>query len=160
MRGEKIMESEVQKEFSRIFEARTFSNKEQTLTFTATPEECILMAKRLSIPSVKNFKVDCRLRQLPSTTSIEVIARLRGSLVQTCGISLEDVPEEVNETIKIFLCPAHLTPEDSTISYDENGLAETIAIGRDGTIDLGEIFLQYLSLSMCPYPRAQKFGES
>ncbi len=153
------MESTVGKEFSRIFEARTFTNKEQTLTFIATPEECILMAKRLSIPSVKNFKVDCRLRQLPSTTSIEVIARLRASLVQTCGVSLEDVPEDVNDTVKIFLCPAHLTPEDATVSYDEGGLSETIAIGSDGTIDLGEIFLQYLSLSMCPYPRSEKFRE-
>ncbi len=153
------MESAVQKEFSRIFEARTFTNKEQTLTFAATPEECTLMAKRLGIPSVKSFKVDCRLRQLPSTTSIEVVAKLRASLVQTCGVSLEDVPEEVNETIKLFLCPSHLMPEDSTVSYDEHGLSETIAINNDGTIDLGEIFLQYLSLSMCPYPRAQKFRD-
>lgn len=153
------MESSATKEFSRIFEARTFTNKEQTLTFAATPEECPLMAKRLDIPSVKNFKVDCRLRQIPSTTSIEVVARLRASLVQTCGVSLEDVPEEVDETIKLFLCPAHLLPEDSTISYDEGGICETIAINSDGTIDLGEIFLQYLSLSMSPYPRAKKFRE-
>jgi hypothetical protein len=153
------MGSAVQKEFSRIFEARTFTNKEQTLTFAATPEECELMARRLDIPNIKNFKVDCRLRPIPSTTSIEVVAHLRASLVQTCGISLEDVPENVDETVKIFLCPAHLLPEDSTVSYDEEGLCETIAIGSDGTIDLGEIFLQYLSLSMCPYPRTEKFRE-
>lgn len=80
------MESMIEKEFSRIFEARSFTNKEQTLTFTATPEECALMAKRLAIPTVKHFKVECRLRQIPSTTSIEVIARLLASLVQTCEI--------------------------------------------------------------------------
>ncbi len=157
MRREKFMESAVKKEFSRIFEARTFTEKKQPLFFTATLEECESIALRLQIPKVKNFKVDCVLRQIPSTTSIEVTAHLKASLVQTCGVSLEEVADEVDEVLKLFLCPAHLLLEDSTVSYDDDGLCETIAIERDGTVDLGEIFLQYLSLSVNPYPRAKRF---
>jgi uncharacterized metal-binding protein YceD (DUF177 family) len=77
---------------------------------------------------------------------------LRGSVTQTCVVTLEEFDNPVEETISLRFAP----PE--TIDGDPDGLIE---VGDDdppdplvnGAVDLAAVVGEFLTLAVDPYPR-------
>ena len=78
--------------------------------------------------------------------------RVRASAVQTCGITLEPLPVEIDERFVVDLVEqAPEVPEDEEIEIGvEDDFPDVI---EDGRIDLGQYAVEQLALTLDPFPR-------
>jgi hypothetical protein len=115
--------------------------------FEASPEECRGLAARFHLVAVDRLTGQARLDRIDGEM-IRLHGRLQAEVVQSCVVSLEDVPATIDEP---FEC--HFTRPDAgaagDLAWDED--VEPLA-GPE--LDVGEIFAQQLSLMLDPYPRA------
>lgn len=139
-------------EFSRILNVHALGIEPQLLQFAASIHERFKIRDRLDLVSLEEFEVTCQISHNFVRGSISIEAVLNARVVQSCVITLLPVYETVRETVLIELLQYGSPEEDNMDSlYDDE--PEKVILGPDGTIDLGEIFVQYLSLAVNPYPR-------
>lgn len=133
-------------EFSRLVSLARIADSGREERLRASPEECAALATRFAIPAVERLEATLVLRPEPGG-GVTVAGTLRADVVQTCVVSLEAVPQVVNETVAI-----RLVPPGQELSDDPEGPDE-IPIEGD-TVDLGEAIAEHLALALDPYPRA------
>jgi hypothetical protein len=118
------------------------------LPIEATPEECALLARRFDLVRVDRLLGNARLDRDRGGDVIRLSGRLEADVVQSCVVSLEDVPETVAETFECRFTRAAIDPDDVAWDQDLEPL-------EGAELDLGEIFAQQLSVALDPYPRAE-----
>lgn len=118
------------------------------LPFEATPKECGLLARRFDLVSVDRLVGHARLDRDRGGDVIRLSGRIEAAVVQSCVVSLEDVPETVAETFECRFTRAAIDPDDVAWDQDLEPL-------EGAELDLGEIFAQQLSVALDPYPRAE-----
>lgn len=117
------------------------------VSFEAAPEVCRMLAERFDLVMVGRFVGHARLDRCGSQ-AIRLRGRFEADVVQSCVVSLEDVPATVAETFECrFTRTACGAPDDLTWDQD-------IELLEGEELDLGEVFAQQLSLALDPYPRA------
>lgn len=140
-------------EFSRVVDIRQIN--EVPLVLVATAEECVALAKRFGIVSVKQLEAKIALAR----EGLVVLAngRLMADVVQSCAISAEDFPVHIDEPIALRFVPATdaATP-DEEIELAENDLDEVAYSGTQ--FDLGEEVAQGLALAIDPYAEGPGAG--
>jgi uncharacterized metal-binding protein YceD (DUF177 family) len=140
-------------EFSRIIDTSLLAQGKESLLFSATPDECKAIAKRLSVRSLQKFETTVKIIPLEMDPFVQLDIVLNAQLTQTCGVSLKDVDESVYEPFSLLLSHKEETTTlsiDDELGHEEH---ETIYMGPEDLLDLGEILVQYLSLAINPYPR-------
>lgn len=122
------------------------------LSRTLTPDEAqrVRIAKALDLASLDTFEADLRLE--PSAGGWSLSGRVRAHAVQTCGLTLEPLPVDIDETFSIGLTESEeprgeddeieITLEDDSPDVIENGV-----------IDLGQYAVEQLALQLDPFPR-------
>jgi uncharacterized metal-binding protein YceD (DUF177 family) len=119
-------------------------------TVKISPEEHLALAKRFGFVSLDNFELSYTVTHLGGKTiDYKVVAEMRASLIQSCSVTLKDVPEEIDDTFSFRV----VHPNQEKDFEHELAEFEDFEFSSDGIIDLGEIGAQYLSLSVDPYPR-------
>ena len=118
------------------------------LSFEATPEECRLLARRFDLVAVGRLAGQARLDRDRGGDVIRLSGRIEADVVQSCVVSLEDVPATVAETFECRFTRAAIDPDDVTWDQDLEPL-------EGAELDVGEIFAQQLSVALEPYPRAE-----
>lgn len=113
-------------------------------------EACLRIAKALDLQALTEFVADLSLAPSPTSSAWTLKGRVTAHAVQTCGLSLEPLPVEVDRRFSVQLMEAAV--EDSleievTLDEDDADLIE------DGKIDLGQYAVEQLSLSLDPFPR-------
>jgi uncharacterized metal-binding protein YceD (DUF177 family) len=106
------------------------------------------IAKALDLASLDSFTADVDLA--PTAAGWRLTGRVRASLAQTCGITLEPLPVEVDAPFSVSLAEA--VDEDSDeiiITLDD----ESPDLIEDGQIDLGQYAVEQLALRLDPFPR-------
>ncbi|MEM7023065.1 MAG: DUF177 domain-containing protein [Pseudomonadota bacterium] len=98
--------------------------------------------------SVGKFRGHAQLDRCADGRTIRLCGRLEAEVVQSCVVSLEDVPATVAETFECRFAPAGVDLADD-LAWDED--LEQL---EGAELDLGEVFAQQLSLALDPYPRA------
>ena len=133
-------------EFSRPLPLGTVREGGRRLTLTATPEECRALADRFGILSLESLAAELRLTpEEDGTTRVE--GRIAARLAQACIVTLEPVPQAVDEPVAFRLLPPGREPQDGPDDIDEIECP-------DGIADLGEAVAEQLALALDPYPRA------
>ena len=140
-------------EFARIVPLDQLDESESEREIVANEAERAALAKRLGLLELGSLEARLRLRRERGSPLIELTGRLTADVVQACVVSLEPVPERVEESFEILftLDPAPETAEVYVETEDED-VPEPVG---PGGIDLGEAVAQQLSLAMNPYPRAE-----
>ena len=106
------------------------------------------IVKALDLASLDAFTAEMEL--VPSAVGWRLSGRLRASLAQTCGITLEPLPVEIDALFALTL--AESVEEDSEeiiITLDD----ESPDLIEDGQIDLGQYAVEQLALRLDPFPR-------
>ena len=106
------------------------------------------IAKALDLASLDAFAADMTLA--PSPGGWRLSGRVRAKLAQTCGITLEPLPVEVDAPFTVSLAEA--VDEDSeeiVITLDD----ESPDLIEGGQIDLGQYAVEQLALLLDPFPR-------
>jgi hypothetical protein len=134
-------------EFPRPVRVSNLATTGQRLRLEATPGECAALAERLGLLALHSFTAEMRLRP-ESAGGIRVDGHIEASLEQACVVSLEPVPQRVNEAFRLRILPEGDIPSEDPDAEDEveceNGMAE-----------LGEVMAQLLALALDPYPRLE-----
>ncbi len=138
-------------EFSRPLPLAAVPAAGRTETLAATPDECRALAARLALPAVRRLDARLELRPEPGG-AVRVRGRLRAAVVQSCVVSLEPVPQEIDEPVDWRVPPPGLSAEEAFGEVEAEGPDDVEA--EDGVLDLGEALAQQLSLALDPYPRA------
>lgn len=139
-------------EFSRILNVHALGIEPQLLQFAASSHERFKIRNRLELVSLDEFEVTCQISHNFVRGSILIEALLNARVVQNCVVTLSPVSETVRETVLVELVH-YGSPDEHKMESLCDDEPETVILGPDGTIDLGEIFVQYLSLAINPYPR-------
>ncbi|WP_186420718.1 DUF177 domain-containing protein [Bosea sp. CS1GBMeth4] len=116
------------------------------------------IATFLGVASVETLKASYSLSRNGERVKLE--GMIRAGLHQSCIVTLEPFPVELNVPVRLDFAPqdeiaAMASPsEDDEIDIEvllnEEEPPEPIV---DGTIDLGAVTLEFLALSLDPYPR-------
>ena len=106
------------------------------------------IVRALDLASLDAFTAEMEL--VPSPVGWRLSGRIRASLAQTCGITLEPLPVEIDAPFGLTL--AESMEEDSEeiiITLDD----ESPDLIENGQIDLGQSAVEQLALRLDPFPR-------
>lgn len=139
-------------EFSRPIDARHLPTA--PLALSASAEERAALAARFGLVSIDRLEAEVTLT--PDGEAVAASGRLRAAIVQSCAVSGEDLPVEIDEPIALRFVPsAPVTEEEVELKADELDEIEF----DDHGFDLGEAVAQTLALAIDPYavgPDAEK----
>lgn len=138
-------------EFSRPFPVDKLRDKAIVEHIEANEEECAALADRLDLVAIKELKAELSLNKVHSGDMAEVSGRFFARVVQTCVVSLEPFETEVGESFRTYFIRHDSVPKSTDVEIEDDRSPEPI--NPDGTIDLGELTAQNLSLALDPHPR-------
>ena len=106
------------------------------------------IVKALDLASLDAFTVEVELA--PTDAGWRLSGRVRASLAQTCGITLEPLPLEIDAPFVLSLAEAvEEDPDEIVITLDD----ESPDLIENGQIDLGQYAVEQLALRLEPFPR-------
>lgn len=117
---------------------------------TLTPDAAAIrrIIKALDLAALDLFEADVEL--VPTAAGWSLTGRLRARLAQTCGITLEPLPLEIDDRFSVQLAePVEEDSEEIVITLED----ESPDVVEDGQIDLGQYVVEQLALRLDPFPR-------
>ena len=107
------------------------------------------IARTLDLASLDAFEAELSLA--PAREGWRLSGRVVASAVQTCGITLEPLPVEIDQRFAVDLVEADepVATDEIDVAVDDNA-PDLI---EDGRIDLGQYAVEQLALALDPFPR-------
>lgn len=88
---------------------------------------------------------------------VHVSGTVQARVGQTCGVSLEPIENDVEETIEVtFVPPDQISPTPKSVQKEQGDEADSPDPPEpivNGAIDLGKLATEFLVLGIDPYPR-------
>jgi uncharacterized metal-binding protein YceD (DUF177 family) len=110
------------------------------------------IARSLDLQGLDDLQAEMTIE--PTMLGWRLTGRLRAHAVQTCGITLEPLPVDIDAPFSVELTEA--PPEDATPTEIEIDLEDDSAdLIEDGKIDLGGYLVEQLALNLDPFPRKE-----
>ncbi|SHG48791.1 Uncharacterized metal-binding protein YceD, DUF177 family [Kaistia soli DSM 19436] len=144
--------------FSRPVDIRRINDSGRTEQITASPEERAAIAASFGILGLD--KLEARMVIRPwNRVGLELEGRLIAEAVQACIVTLEPVPERIDQRFSLTFLPPEAQAADPKTVAEAEVIVDVDAddppdplIGN--TLDLGAIATEQLALALDPYPRA------
>lgn len=117
---------------------------------TLAPDEAVRarIAKALDLATLDAFAADIDLAPAPGGWRLSGRVMARGA--QTCGITLEPLPFDVDATFAVPLAESvEEEPDEIVITLDD----ESPDLIEDGQVDVGQYAVEQLALRLDPFPR-------
>lgn len=108
------------------------------------------IARALDLASLDAFVAELSIQPVDDA-GYRLSGHVKASAVQTCGITLEPLPVEIDETFAVDLAEQIETPEDTEVEVSLDDDAPDLI--EDGRIDLGQYAVEQLALQLDPFPR-------
>ena len=106
------------------------------------------IVKALDLASLDHFVAEIDLA--PTDAGWRLSGRIKASLAQVCGITLEPLPLEIDAPFSLTLAEAVETESDEIIITLDDESPDLI---ENGQIDLGQYAVEQLALRLDPFPR-------
>jgi uncharacterized metal-binding protein YceD (DUF177 family) len=141
-------------EFSRLIAIDSIiPDRDRVEKVEASEAECAALARRFDLKSLAGLKARLIVLRISEGNFIRAKGDFEADVVQSCVVSLQDVPSRVRAHVDTYF-----TEDGKEFEQDEDfGLEledDLHEVLRDGMLDLGELVAQHLSLELDPYPRA------
>lgn len=139
-------------ELSRPVDIARMHGREAQHAIEATAAECAALARRLDILAVHALSATFTVRELQPGKLYRVRGVVHGEVEQRCVVSLEPVTQSVDEQVEtLYAADAGAGDGEELVFGAEEEDVEPLG---DGTVDLGELAVQYLALGLDPFPHA------
>ncbi|MXO65936.1 YceD family protein [Altericroceibacterium endophyticum] len=122
------------------------SLEDRVYEIEASAEEAAALARRFALVAVKSLSA--RIELEPDGDAIHAEGRLIARIVQSCAISGDDLPVEIDVPVSFRFAPERAIDADE-IELEEDECDEIPFTGH--FFDLGEAVSQSLALSIDPY---------
>jgi uncharacterized metal-binding protein YceD (DUF177 family) len=136
------------------------------ITVAAREDELQAIATELGLASLETLQARYELVRNGETVKLEGVIAAR--MHQTCIVTLDAFAVEIDVPVRLDFAPeqpsrpasrraeaAETGPVDIEVNLNEDDPPEPIV---DGVIDLGAVTLEFLALSLDPYPRKPGAG--
>jgi len=145
--------------FSRPFDTRRLGVTPMRETIVAGDEERQAVARFLGILGVDRLEAPLVIEPW-SGQGLRIEGRLIADVAQACIVTLEPVPQRIDEPFeRLFLPASARNAEPRTVAeaevivhFDEEDPPDTL---EGPMLDLGAILVEQLALALEPYPRAE-----
>lgn len=139
--------------FSRPKSIAALAPKGTEATIEATAAEREALARDLDILGIDELRATFKITPWRKT-GLKLKGTVSGRVRQACVVTLEPVPETVEEDVELTFLPAgEIGPVGDEIEIDPD--ADDPPEPLEGnTIDLGAVAAEHLALGLDPYPRA------
>lgn len=128
-------------------------NGPTTLEIVATDEERARIAGDLELLEIERLAAEVALRPWRGE-GVRVTGSVSGKVRQSCGVTLEPVVSQINETFDVRLHPdASLGDGEGPMVIDPEAPDPPELLSSD-TLDVGQLVLEYFVLGVPAYPRA------
>jgi hypothetical protein len=131
--------------FSRPVRVDRLPPEGSEVVIEAGPEERAALARDFNLPELR--ALTGRFRLAGSAHRVQVTGRVTADLAQTCVVTLDPVDATVDEEVDV-----DFSDVDAFRGTDAED-AEMPDPIVNGTIDLGTLAAEFLSLGLDPYPR-------
>mgnify|MGYP001175878625 CR=1 FL=1 len=147
-------------EFSRPVQVDTCPDGGEAVVLRAAEKECAALARRLDLLGLSRLRAEVGIRRTAAGL-VRLNVDFSANVVQSCVVSLEAVSGVVSDRFSV-LCESgeqrsggrkKKGTDQAEVFVDPFG-DDPVEPLEDGKIDLGELVVQHLSLSLDPYPRA------
>lgn len=140
-------------EFSHIVVPSHVPAAGSAFVLEPTADQRAALAERFGLVSLEAFQAELRLVPVPGGAAVlRLTGTIRARVVQRCVATLAPVEAAIEAPVDITLRPAEqLTGE---VDYDQD-----VEPFRDDKVDIGEIVVEELALTLDPYPWAAGAGE-
>lgn len=135
-------------EWSRPERLDAIGERDKPVHIEADEGERIALARRFELKAVERLAADLVVRR--DAAGVLVTGRVRGDVVQACGVTDEPVPAVVDEEVALRFVEALDGEEEVELSAD----AMDVVVIEGGAIDLGEAAAETMALALDPFPRS------
>jgi hypothetical protein len=146
-------------------ECQDIGQKPLTYTISANEDQCKAIAERLSINHISDLKATITVSREQGHL-LHATGVLTAQVTQSCIYSLEDVVQNIGDEIEAWfsdqedVIPLAKARHEAFVKadmadlpmLDEQDAPDPVEFG---TINLGELVIQFLSLSLDPYPQKE-----
>jgi uncharacterized metal-binding protein YceD (DUF177 family) len=126
-------------------DATRFDGKPIAIEADAAEREAL--AKRFGLVAIDRLGAEVTLA--PDGEAVLANGTLSAAIVQSCAVSGDDLPIEIDEPLALRFVPEANAPTEEEIELSEDELDEIPFSGRH--FDLGEAVAQSLALAIDPY---------
>ena len=113
------------------------------------PAQRAAIARDLDLAELSSMATDGVVE--PSASGWRFSGRLTAKGAQTCGITLEPLPFDIDEPFAVTFAEAGQAPSEDQILVDMDD--ESPDLIDDGQVDLGIYLMEQLALHLDPFPR-------
>ena len=118
-----------------------------SVCLSAGAEDRRAIADRLQLPAVEDCTASFRIRPEAGRDRTMIEGRLTARLVRRCVVTDDPFTEAVEQTVEC------LVVEEEPEVRDDGADEPDCEVVPDGAVDLAELAIQYLAVSMAAYPR-------
>lgn len=138
-------------EFSLIVAAVDLPREGRHFKMKPDQETRKALASRFGLKELSLLTAHMHAKPLVDGSIVRVEGEIQAELVQSCVVTLDPVPETLDEEFAAEYSFEDVSEEEVEHNLEEADPREPM---DNGTIDLGELLAQQLGLMMNPYPRS------
>ena len=138
-------------EFSLIVVAADLPREGRHFKMKPDQEALTALANRFGLQELSQLAAHMHAKPLADGSIVRIQGEVQAELVQSCVVTLEPVPESIDEEFAAEYSTEEISEEEVEHNLEEADPREPM---DNGTIDLGELLAQQLGLMMSPYPRS------
>ena len=142
-------------DLSAVLPVADLARTPDTLHLSASAEERAAIAERFDLLGLERLEATLEPRRWQGGVRID--GRIVADALRRCVVTLEPVPEAIDERFARGFLPAHRLEEAESGAETELVLDPDLDDAPEALgdrIDLGEIAIEALGLALDPYPRA------
>ena len=138
-------------EFSRPLRIAEIPADGLSIELDATADECAAVARRLGLLSLDRLHGALTVRPV-ARGGLSLTGTLQANLVQSCVVTLEALPIEVSRPLNLRFLERDAFQQHESMQEDPLDGPDMEPLPGE-TLDLGDLLVEELSLSLDPYPR-------
>ncbi|MBZ9938221.1 DUF177 domain-containing protein [Mesorhizobium sp. BR1-1-16] len=144
--------------FSRLVDVRRINESGRTERITANADECAAISTAFGILGLSRLEAEIKIRPW-NRVGLELDGRLIAEAVQACVVTLDPVPEQIDQRFSLTFLPPEAQAADPKTVAEAEVIVDVDAEDppdplTGNTLDLGAIVTEQLALALDPYPRA------
>ena len=141
-----------EKAFSRLVNVKKIKSRGQRETIEASPLERKELADELSISSVDELSFNCVL--LPwKKGGVEIRGQVTATVEEVCVVSLDPFKTKLSLEVKRYFAKSYQAESETQFIDLESTDDELPDVFENDVIDIGDIAVETLALSLSAYPR-------